>query len=319
MYALFDLANLAEAILLAPKLVTLPGEAVQTNTATFLQDEGLLEEVKVEEDMADIISSIKYTWDSNSALILNKEKIAKILCDIFPVQFQDAYNAVSNSNQWASEVYRTPNWSVTKGFVTADVAGDHYLGGGMSYVGDLHFRFEEAHKTHPRQIQEILKQTFVRGIFYMLTASSREYNYYPDAVRIPIIAFINTIFNKEVSKTIKKELMKIDDKIGKRIDSLNKANGYGKFEITVPSAFSMVLKDSDKKEQILEKALELRKSSALKKFRTTLAKLEESARRFDPKFFKQKEELEAALDPREFDRSKVTVIASQSNERAPYW
>jgi hypothetical protein len=85
--------------------------------------------------------------------------------------------------------------------------------------------------------------------------------------------------------------------------------GYGRFDIKVPSAFSSVLKNCKKKEDIIQKAVELRNSSELKKFRSRLAKLEESAKKLDPKFLKQKEELEAALDHEEYDLESICVQA----------
>lgn len=308
MYSLFDLSNLVEAIILSPKIITLPGQAIGTSTSTFLEHEGILELAEVEEDMAIIISQFNSsTWSSDSLVTQNKAEITRILCDIFPVNYEIANNAIMNSNEWANHAYTTPNWSRTKEFTKADVAGDSHLDGGLAYNGDLNFMFNIYHKAHPKVTQEILTSTFVRALFYLMIASSRNYNYCPDSIRIPIIAFLNSIYSQDVFKATKKILMKLDDKVAEKINLLNDVLGHSKFEIKVPSAFSLVLKASKNKEDILQKAVELRNSADLKKFRSRLAKLEESAKKLDPRFLKQKEELEATLDTEEYDFESIIV------------
>jgi hypothetical protein len=51
MYSLFDLFNLLEAILLADKIITLPGDK-KNDTAEMLKKKGILEELVIEEDVA---------------------------------------------------------------------------------------------------------------------------------------------------------------------------------------------------------------------------------------------------------------------------
>jgi hypothetical protein len=81
-YSIFDVCNLLEAILLADKIITLPGNGFENETAKKLRKENLLNQLEIEKDIADIIGSLKSTWDSDSITYENKEKIA-ILCVMF--------------------------------------------------------------------------------------------------------------------------------------------------------------------------------------------------------------------------------------------
>ena len=68
-------------------------------------------------DILNIVGAVKYTWDSDSIVIQNLDKFAGILCDIFPIDKDMAKRVVSKANEWASENYSTPNWSISRGFV----------------------------------------------------------------------------------------------------------------------------------------------------------------------------------------------------------
>ena len=294
MYSLFDLSNLIEGIILAERIVTLPGYAVDTPTATILNKEGILREAEVNENYVQIISSLKYTWDADSIVKQNYKQLARILCDIFPIEYDVAYNAILESNLWAGTAYRTPNWTKNRGLVISDASGDSYLDG-------------DYHGAHPNVTKETMSQTFVRAIFYLLGASDRGYSYFPDSIRVPITAFLNNAYFQEVFKATKNLILKLDEKHGEKINLINRETAYNRFEINVPSAFTLALKDCNNRRNILDKAIDLRNRKDVKKFRRELIKFENSAKKCDPRVLRQIERLESVLDPEEYDVENMVV------------
>lgn len=199
-YSIFDLSNLLEAILLADNIITLPGNGFENQTAKKLRKENLLSQLEIEKDIADMISYLKSTWDSDSITYENKEKIANIMCDVFPIEKEVAYNAISNANIWANEVYRTPSWHRGKEFTMETVLRDG-LSLNMVHTDNMDFFFTRYKDAHPKVIEEMVSETYVRAIFYLMIASSRKLNYYPDSIRIPITAYLNSYVEQTAGQT----------------------------------------------------------------------------------------------------------------------
>jgi hypothetical protein len=51
-----------------------------------LKEKHILEELVIEKDIADVVGSVKYTWNTDSIVGENKDRFANILCDIFPIE-----------------------------------------------------------------------------------------------------------------------------------------------------------------------------------------------------------------------------------------
>lgn len=170
MYSLFDLSNLLEAILLADKIVTLPsGDNIRNNTIEVLKKNHILHELEIKEDIAKVVSHIKYTWDTDSIISENLNNFADILCDIFPIDKKLAVKVVHNANEWASSAYRTASWPSNKGFTMSAVMQEDIS---KSIVpGSLKWNVLQNRQTG---IEETVTETFVRAILYFMIASTRK-------------------------------------------------------------------------------------------------------------------------------------------------
>lgn len=82
-YSLFDLANLAEAILLSSRIVTLPGRGLGNDTANRLRRAGILGEFQTDEDSEKAINLVRGNWTYDFLNEKDLDKLAIILQDIF--------------------------------------------------------------------------------------------------------------------------------------------------------------------------------------------------------------------------------------------
>jgi hypothetical protein len=309
MYSLFDLSNLLEAILLADKIVTLPsGDNTENSTMKTLKREDILYELEIKEDIAKVISHLKYSWNEDSIISENLNNFADILCDIFPIDKMLAVKVVSRANEWASSTYRTPSWSSNKGFTMSAVTQEDLS---KSIVpGSLKWNVLKNRQT---SIEETVTETFVRGILYFMIASTRKLNYYPDSMRIPITVYLNRLLQENVYRFAKKLLLEIDDRLAKQMGSIYDKVGFTRKEIMVPSSFSGIISDCRDRSEIIDRALELRESEDLEKCRRWLAEYEEASRNLDINNFKRMSKQVTLIEnPVKYDMESLIISSIPS-------
>ncbi|MGB9167416.1 MAG: hypothetical protein WCB31_00645 [Nitrososphaeraceae archaeon] len=304
-YSLFDLSNLLECILLADKIITLPGRGIENYIAEILKREDILYELDIKKDIANIIGSLKSTWDEDSIIHQHRDKFVNVLCNIFPIEKEIANNAVSKANEWASTTYRTPSYDLTRAPTIASIRQEDLT----PMLGhDTNALFKEYKNTHPETIEEIVIETFVRAILYFKIASARKLNYYPDSIRTPITACLSNLLEATIYRFVKKILTEIDEKITKQLDSNYARIGFTKTEVIIPSSFSNIIARCNNRDEIIEKALELRKSNDLKKCRQWLSDYETASKTMDiNKIKSMTEQLILVQNPKDYDIESLII------------
>lgn len=79
-------------------------------------------------------------------------------------------------------------------------------------------------------------------------------------------------------KFAKKLLLQIDNRKAEQLGSIFESTGFTKTEIIIPSSISSIIRSCTNKSEIIDEALNLRKSKDLVRFRRWLAEYEESTK-----------------------------------------
>jgi hypothetical protein len=270
-YSLFDLSKLAESILLAEKIVTLPGMSKYNETARKLKDERILEEIEIKEELVDIVREVRgQDWFLK---IIGQEGLAKVIADIFKINKKTASKALVAAGSWSLEKWDTPNW---QWFLSNDLEHNMWM--------KLHTPNEDKYYTQLKAgdvTQDIISDTYLRTILYLRVASQIGLNFYPDSIRVPIVAYLNSQFKTEINKHSQLLVMDLEEKNRKKTEGINKKLGFNRYEIEIPSVLSLVINTCKSKDNFLNTALELRESDRVSKLRQHLAELDQALKSDD--------------------------------------
>jgi len=259
-YSIFDLSTLSESILLADKIAVLPGNGVYSETGRFLKDNGILEVVDdyQKRDLFDLITVIRGQAPDDLLSIIDKEVLAKIFCHTFGITKETALKALNNTTDWAIENSASPKW--TNWF--------------SQNLDDPEILF-----LNPPQ--DIISEVFWRTIVYLCVGSLGGYNYYPDSVRAPIVAYIlHQIQHEMRAVPVGQELINAFEKQHGRIREkyLNRRSAHNWIEIDIPAALTYILERCTSKSDFLTEAIKLRNDRNVKKFRSWIASLDKAIR-----------------------------------------
>jgi hypothetical protein len=270
-YSLFDLSKLSEAILLAEKIVTLPGMGTYNETARKLKDEKILEEIEIKEEIQDIISEVRgQDWFLK---IIGQEGLAKVFADIFKINEKTAGKALLDASMWSLEKWESPNW---QWFLSNSEAYNMWMKLRTSNKDKYYTQLKAGHVT-----QDIISETYLRTILYLRVASQIGLNFYPDSIRVPIVAYLNSQFKTEINKHGQLLVMDLEEKNRKKTEGINKKLGFNRYEIEIPSVLSLVIDSCKSKDNFLNTALELRESDKISKLRQHLAELDQALKSDD--------------------------------------
>jgi hypothetical protein len=315
-YGLFDLSTLSEAILLADKIVTLPGRGIENSTAAKLkkQDPYLLEEIDVQEDIADIISSFQATNAGFEFILEKNDELAQIICDIFPgINERLALQAVNDAHWWASKTYRTPSWpEFGKAYVLPTLRMDDDSFRDFKELGID--RFTELLNKKDVLLTDTVSEVYVRALMYLRIAEDRDLLYCPDSIRVPIIAYIMHHIRSTLYRYSLSLIRRSDSARRQRIEAINEAIKANIFRLEIPSSLSSIvkscLKEGKSKESFVDKALQIRNSKDYTKFRKWLADAEGAVKQGDvEEFERMKKKAESIFS--ESSKSNTSEIVNQ--------
>lgn len=145
-------------------------------------------------------SSDKPFWEIyGEETILDKSEIAHIISDIFPVPYKTASEAISDAHNWSNEVWNTPDWYETSNWFTFDEEDSHLMFKEYDAKKEYYYKFWN-YPEFEDMVKGTISETYLRAILYYLVASTKGLNYYPDSIRVPIIAYINKRIRKNINK-----------------------------------------------------------------------------------------------------------------------
>lgn len=190
--------------------------------------------------------------------IIDKEELAQIFCHIFGITKAKALQAIDNASDWSVENTESPMWA-------------------NWFASNAEF---EIYKLNTGQ--DMISSIFWRTILYLYVGSARGYNYYPDSIRIPIVAYVlNALQSKlekyklilhpvgqELISGLEEEHSKVRENLVKR----RSANNW--IEIDIPAVLTYVFSECDSKDDFIKNALKLRDSKNIKNIRQFIADIE---------------------------------------------
>ena len=278
-YTLFDLGTVVESIVLYDKLYTLPGELLQkTNLAKKLTHEGILEEVPVDGSFVSILFSVLRQRYSEK----ERKELAAMVATTLPVSPATALHGMRVMDKYiADAVWRTPTgWATGRDWYYISLNEETYKikfwedGHGTLGLNKSGSQSSSSNRNIKWSIQdEIVSEIVVRGEMYIMIASVLGMDYHPDVIRIPITmhrlrqtaainsAIAHTIRNLERKQTDVREKVK-------------KFYGIQDFEVELPAFLSIILSESRKPSDIIDKAIDLRRSRYARSFREWMAKID---------------------------------------------
>ena len=115
-------------------------------------------------------------------------------------------------------------------------------------------------------IREDSCEIYVRAILYFIIASARCLNYYPDSIRTPIVAYINSCANQNINKCVKIILNEIHHRVADKIESNRERIGVSKSVIFFPLPLTHVIKECKSRDDFVDIALRLRDSPDVIKY-----------------------------------------------------
>ena len=199
--------------------------------------------------------------------------MAKILHDTFKVNLRICRKAISEAGTWANQTYQTPDWDSDEGkrMIMDTIYHDDV---GLRVDENSSYFLSGYQDKSVQHSEYIITELYVRALFYFLVASSRSLNYYPDSMRIPLITYLNSCLNQSIYKFDMKLFSSIDARVAKKISHVRQTMGMrmGGLVINLPSSFALIIEGSRSKDDILEKAIELRHSKDIVKLRNWLSK-----------------------------------------------
>jgi hypothetical protein len=233
----------------------------------------------------------------------NKEELAEILSEIFPISIKLSREIVSNAGDWMQGKYTTPSW------------GNEYAKRDVLYTIKQDPYYHPLIMESPGQSsddvlllspEDIVTSTYARSILYFHIASSRSLNYYPDSIRMPIVAYLNSWVNQHINKCAQNVLKQIDENVAEKIKHNHDMLGFSRFDIQIPLPFAFVTenlkKHHKKREDFLDMAIHLRDDKDVKRYRDWLSDFSFALRTNNEKEVdKMKKQLKSILEPIRFD------------------
>jgi len=129
-------------------------------------------------------------------------------------------------------------------------------------------------------VPPILEQC-VRPMLYLKTASYCNLSYSPDSIKVPVVNYIDNEMQNQINQFAKILISKVEQKVNESIRDENKSIGFDRYKIEIPSLLAITLKSCTSKDDFLDKALALRNSKDVTRFRRKLAEHDEAVRRGD--------------------------------------
>jgi len=201
-----------------------------------------------------------------------QDGIAKVICDIFPISYENARGIIMQANSWGLKNWGTPDWDAARWFHQSIHDEDKYQGskgGDQEYVTELwrtsgHSEIFYGEET----IRDTIIETYIRSLMYMGVASVFGYNYAPDSIRVPIVGYVDRLLKQRMNQIFLLLMKRIED-TQEETKIRNEWIGRS-FDIDAPAALGMVIKSCKRKQDFLNSAMTLRESEKVTNFRALL-------------------------------------------------
>jgi hypothetical protein len=271
-YSLFDLSNLTQSILLNEKIITLPGRGSRNDTFKTLKDAGIAEELDVDSRKNEMDTILSRSRHANLYEEVPLDGIAKVLCDIFPVSYENAYEIIEKSRDWGDEHWNTPHWDAAQWLLNRIQDEDQYVGS-KKLEQDLITRFWQRLGDEKMFIEDTISEIYLRALIYVGVASQFGFNYAPDSIRVPIVGYIDKSLKQRMNQISMLLVKEIEDKHRENAKTSNKRIGRW-FDIQIPAIFNMAIKSCSRKQDFLHQAISLREESEnIRNLRTWLTEV----------------------------------------------
>jgi len=250
-------------------MITLPGRGSRNDTFKMLKDEGIAEELDVDSRKDQMDTILSRSRHANLYREVQLDGVAKVLCDIFPISYENASQIIEKARDWGDEHWNTPHWDAAQWLLKSihDEDGRVRL---KEYDQDHVAGFWERLGQEKMFIEDTISETYLRSLVYVGVASEFGFNYAPDSVRVPIVGYIDKSLKQTMNQISLLLMRDIDGKYRERVKTMNTQIGRW-FDIEIPPIFSMVIKSSKGKQDFLHQAIALREESEnIRNFRAWL-------------------------------------------------
>jgi hypothetical protein len=284
-YNIFDLAKLAESILLSKKIKVLTGyDYSYNNTFARLKGEGLIEIIHPQDlnytDVAEEFSgSIEKMFDLRTA--------ARIIAETIPIRYDLALYAISKVDMRSvlgPEPARLPIWAERNDIGISSMQKKYkVLPDSTALYDDIYAAGRSLDKVANKEaLIDAIAATYIRAVFYYYVAANQGLNYYPDSIRTPLTVYINIKVKKDINKLAQKLVTDRERQATELSSSLNDFYGsFDTFEVEIPSCLTMLLARCKSRDEFVAKALELRDAKAVRMTREWLEQADKAFRTRD--------------------------------------
>lgn len=323
-YSIFDLSKLTEAILFSDKILILPGKGTRSKLYSHLKltDKKIIDVLDPSGlEVSKIIGilrgygSIDDRYSHEFLKSINLEYLANVICDLFPISHEKALEGLVYAENWANENWDTPDWETSEWFNGKSNQEDMIL---QRTKPNFYSKFWSDSRGRNSFPQTVIAEAYLRSIIYLRISDLYGISYSPDSIRIPIVDFINKSIKENISNYNQLVINKLEEKNAKKIKSLNENITFNRFEVEIPSALSLILKEisneNRSKNDIMTKTLELRYNNKIENFRSWLSALGETIKNGNRKEietkFKQLDEFIHNIDRSLLEKLIIDSISS---------
>ena len=258
-YGLVDLSYLIQSIILADKLITLPGHNNHP-LQRKLKEIGLLEIMDIDRTLEDFFWRIKGDFSETTFLgfiAKNKNEIISCLSETLLIDKKVVSKELDDIYKYTSHQFNSPSYEDYHRLLFNCKEVDLFIFGNYP----IFYSFNR-----------FIKEVYIGALFYFMIASDCNFNYSPDTVRLPLTALFADRINHEIFRGTQ-SILKTIDKKSQETQELLDLYTNSKFEIPIPSIVTWVLRSSQSKEEIIDKALELRNKKEIVQLREWIVKL----------------------------------------------
>lgn len=328
---IFDLTKLSESLLLADKIITLPGRVIEIETYDVLKNRfGIIEELNVNDGiMENIVGAVRGAGgevimggggrtlrDGTTFELFDKKRLVNIFSDIFGVKdktmtYGDDWRIenskdrklISDALSWSPN-WSNKNWSSTsyymdrwfKSRIHQENTPLDFLkerGADLSELSSPSALYGNMYAT---DFQDMITDTYLRTILYLEVASHYQLNYSPDSIRVPLVEYIDNVLLKKVKNFALAFVAKYGNNDDNSKESINNIS-FEMNEIKLPILgiiINKMAKSNNTRKDFLDTILELREEKKVRNIREILGVLDR-ANKGDLAYMKEWEKIKKEL------------------------
>jgi hypothetical protein len=322
---------LSESLLLADKILTLPGRVIEIETYDVLKNRfGILEELNVNDGIMEyIVGAVRGAggeaitgeggiklMDGTTFELFDKKRLVNIFSDIFGVKdktmtYGDDWrienskdkklisDALSWSPNWGNRNWNSTSYYMDRWFNSRIHQENRTLdflkerGADLSELSSTSGLYGDIHASG---FQDMITDTYLRTILYLEIASHYQLNYSPDSIRVPLVEYIDSVLLRKVKNFALAFIAKYGNNGDNSKESINNIS-FDINEIKLPILgiiINKMAKSNNTRKDFLDTIFELREEKKIKNIREILGVLDR-ANKGDLAYMKEWEKIKKQL------------------------